>query len=136
MFSTKLASHSAVRYLFIGASAFATDYLFLLFLYQALGVNLFFSTSAGFLAGFLISFISNRQWAFGGAHSKRVTRQVVEYLLLAGFNYLFTVYAVALLNSYGVKPFVGKILVMGVIVAWNYVIFRWVIFKHQKLDIT
>ena len=124
--------HSVTRYGLIGIVAFGADYVTLLGLYQGLHTSLFWATSAGFILGFVISFLSNRQWVFGGTHNKKLTRQIIEYLLLALFNYFFTVQAVALLNHAGIKPYFGKVLVMGLVAAWNYAIFRWVIFTRGE----
>lgn len=124
----RVLGHSAVRYFAVGVSAFAADYAVLLLCYYLIGLPLKLATSAGFVAGFLISFSINRQWVFGGDQRKHVARQAVEYILLLIFNYLFTVFGVSFLNSHGIKPFIGKLLVMGLIMCWNYALFRWVIF--------
>jgi putative flippase GtrA len=125
----KLKSHSASKYFLVGISAFTTDYLVLIILYYLLNVPLKLATSAGFLTGFLISFSINRQWVFGSKkHKKKIWRQIIEYSLLVAFNFLFTVVAVSFLNDHGMKPFIGKLVVMAAIMCWNYVFFRWVIF--------
>jgi putative flippase GtrA len=130
--SKKIIGHSSLRYGLIGIVAFGADYVTLLGLYQSLHISLFWAASTGFIIGFIISFLSNRQWVFGGTHNKKVTRQITEYLLLALFNYFFTVQAVAVLNNMGIKPYIGKLLVMGLIAVWNYAIFRWVIFTRSE----
>ncbi|MBX4197076.1 GtrA family protein [Candidatus Saccharibacteria bacterium] len=109
------------------------DYLVLLFLYYVLNLNLELATAIGFIVGFAISFTANRQWVFGSQnHKKRLPRQITEYVLLVIFNFLFTILAVSFLNSHGVKPFIGKLLVMGLIMCWNYALFRWVIFVSDE----
>lgn len=129
--TTKYLSHSGLRYFAVGLSAFGADYVVLLFCYYALGLPLKLATSAGFVTGFLISFSVNRQWVFGGRHRKRLARQAAEYISLLIFNYLFTVFGVSFLNNHGIRPFIGKLLIMGIIMCWNYALFRWVIFAHE-----
>lgn len=127
---TSLLNHSASKYFVVGLLAFFTDYLVLLFGYYAVNLPLEIATTLGFMAGFAISFTSNRQWVFGGQQRKKIKRQVTEYSILVGFNYIFTVVAVSALNGLEIDPEIGKLLVMAVIMCWNYALFRWVIFAE------
>jgi len=115
----------------VGIFAFAVDYVVLLLGYYPLGLPLKLATSLGFFSGFIISFSINRKWVFAGKQRKHLVRQVIEYLILVVFNYLFTVWAVSFLNSQGIKPFIGKVLVMMLVMCWNYACFRWVIFAGK-----
>jgi putative flippase GtrA len=122
-------NHSSARFFLVGLSAFGIDYIVLLFLYYALGVNLEVSTAVGFIVGFIISFTANKQWVFGKARQKKkLSRQIAEYAVLLTLNFFFTIWAVSYLNSHGIKPAAGKLMVMILIMCWNYVLFRWVIF--------
>jgi putative flippase GtrA len=126
-------NHSSSRFFLVGLSAFGIDYIVLLFLYYALGVNLEVSTAIGFIIGFAVSFTANKQWVFGKARQKKnLPRQITEYILLLSFNFIFTVWTVSLLNSHGIKPAIGKLMVMALIMCWNYALFRWVIFASEE----
>jgi putative flippase GtrA len=127
----QLTGHSTSRYLVVGISAFGADYALLLFAYYVVGLPLAIATTIGFFSGFAISFTFNKQWVFGGEHKKRPRRQVTEYLILLVFNYLFTVWAISSLNDHGVRPFIGKLVVMTLVMCWNYTLFRWVIFTKE-----
>lgn len=117
----------------VGIFAFAIDYLLLLFLYYILNVNLEVATASGFIAGFIISFSANKKWVFGHEkQKKRLHRQVIEYSALVVFNFVFTVAAVSFMNNHGIRPTIGKLIVMAIIMCWNYVLFRWIIFVHEK----
>jgi putative flippase GtrA len=125
-----LMGHSAIRYLVIGGIAFGTDYVILVTCYYIFHLPLFLATSLGFITGFAISFLANRYWVFGGeSEKKNMLRQSAEYVALLAFNYFFTVWTVNFLNTKGIGPSVGKLLVMGLIMCWNYALFRWVIFN-------
>jgi putative flippase GtrA len=126
-----LTGHSTSRYLVVGVSAFGADYALLLFTYYVVGLPLTIATSIGFFSGFAISFTFNKQWVFGGEQKKRPARQVIEYLTLLAFNYLFTVWAISYLNDHGLQPFIGKLVVMTLVMCWNYTLFRWVIFTKE-----
>jgi putative flippase GtrA len=124
--------HSSSRFFLVGITAFGVDYIVLLFLYYALGVNLEAATAIGFIAGFAISFTANKQWVFGsGRQKKKLTRQITEYAALVLFNFGFTVASVSLLNNYGIRPAIGKLIAMALVMCWNYTLFRWVIFTRE-----
>lgn len=127
----KLASHSAAKYFIVGLGASGSDYVLLVFSYYVLGFPLKLSTTLGFFTGFLISFTINKKWVFAGEQHKNTRRQAAEYLLLLGFNYVFTVWAVSLLNNHGLGPAISKVMVLAVIMCWNYALFRWFIFKKN-----
>ena len=126
-----LTGHSTSRYLVVGVSAFGADYALLLFTYYVVGLPLAIATTIGFFSGFAISFTFNKQWVFGGEQKKRPARQVIEYLTLLAFNYLFTVWSISYLNDHGLQPFIGKLIVMTLVMCWNYTLFRWVIFTKE-----
>lgn len=126
-----------VKFLVVGACAFGFDYAVLLFLYYIGNLNLEIATAIGFIAGFAISFVANRTWVFGKRlHAKKLHRQAIEYSILVVFNFLFTVIFVKILNDHGIKPAIGKLLIMALIMCWNYALFRWVIFAHQAEETT
>jgi putative flippase GtrA len=128
----KFINHSSSKYFIVGLLAFGIDYAVLLSLYYLAGLNLELATSIGFIVGFMISFTVNKQWVFGQVKQrKHLVRQVVEYVCLLIFNFIFTVVTVNFLNQHGVPPVVGKLMVMGLIMCWNYALFRWVIFVQQ-----
>jgi putative flippase GtrA len=124
---------SLIKYLITGVSAFAVDYVTLTVFYYFVSVNLSLATTLGFVAGFIVSFISNRNWVFGANGSERkASKQLVKYSILIVFNYLFTVVSLNMLKGIGVEPFIGKIMIMGLITIWNYLLFKCVIFAPKK----
>jgi putative flippase GtrA len=124
---------SLSRYLTIGGMAFGVDYGVLLLTYYVFSLPLGVATSLGYATGFAVSFISNRNWVFGDAgKDKHLARQSIEYFALVIFNYCFTVVGVRLLNEHNVKPYIGKVLVMALIVCWNYLLFKKVIFVAKN----
>jgi putative flippase GtrA len=110
--------------------AFSADYFVLVISYYILNLPLWLSTSLGYFTGFAISFTINRRWVFGGKQ-REIRRQVPEYFTLVVFNYIFTVVSLGFLNNRGITPGISKLLVMILIMCWNYVLFRWVIFTNK-----
>lgn len=129
-----IIQHSTLKYLVTGLFAFSVDYVCFVTMYYLLDLNLTLAVSAGFIAGFITSFSINRQWVFMGNFSKNINRQLFEYLSLLVFNYFFTVLFVGFLNQHGTQPAISKLLAMSLIVCWNYVLFRWVIFANKNTN--
>lgn len=128
-----LVKHSASKYFVVGLAAFLADYVVLMASYYGLSWSLKIATTLGFLTGFVVSFTTNKNWVFGNkAQQKHILRQLIEYVLLVAFNLVFTVWAVSFLNRVGIEPSIGKLLVMALIMCWNYALFRWVIFAGSN----
>lgn len=131
----RLIEKELFKYLAIGGVAFVVDYLALLTAYYVFKFPLVIASSVGFLCGFLISYSANRFWVFGNSGAKRSPkRQLIEYGLLVGFNYAFTVFSLHYLLELGVKPEIGKLIIMSLIVVWNFVIFKTKIFSDTEKE--
>ncbi len=126
LFSARI-SKQFVRYLITGISAALLEYLIfniLFFLTKALYV----SNTAGMTAGLVLSFALNRVWSFESRG--RIDRQLVMYIALFIVNLLISNYAIHILaDVIGILPALSKAMVMGMIVIWNFVIYRKVIYR-------
>ena len=120
---------SYVRYLTVGGTAFFLDYSVLLVLKEVVGVNTAVAAAAGFLTGFVASFVLNRAWAFVGGKDRRSHIQLIEYTALVVFNLLFTVVVLELLDETFAVALL-KPAVTAVITLWNYFIYKLVIFRE------
>jgi putative flippase GtrA len=130
----KLASSKFARYLLVGGSAFLIEYSSFFILYQLLSFQIYISNSISFCLGLLISFLFNRGWAFktGQKYKLHVRHQLLAYGSLALFNLVMTNVLIGLLKSGGIDPRIGKIIIMLVIVGWNFLIFRTLIFAEHS----
>ncbi|BEL10195.1 hypothetical protein Q0Z83_083860 [Actinoplanes sichuanensis] len=91
----------------------------LLYLLHGLaGLRLEPATALAFLAGFVVNFALNRQWAFSS--TGRLRRQLVAYLALVGANLLFTVLLMRALTTLGVMYLVAKVFTTAVLSTVNY----------------
>jgi putative flippase GtrA len=125
--------NTVIKYLLTGGLAFVVDYSLLLVSYYVFSLPLWLATTVGYVGGLCISFFVNRAWVFGeNGKERKMTRQLVEYVLLLLFNYGFTVFAIRLFDGMHVEPAISKIIVTAMIAAWNYIIFNKFIFAHTK----
>lgn len=83
-----------------------------------------------FLCGFVVSFTLNRYWAF--AVTGRVGTMFAQYSVLAAVNLVLTGILIDVLTStLHIPALVSKVVVIGCVAAWNYVIFNKIIFKSN-----
>lgn len=131
LLSSPAAIKQLVKFLLGGALTFATDYLTFTALILA-DTPLFITSTASFLAGFAVSFTVNKLWVFGAnkkTQHKKTQLQVALYVALLAFNIAFTYYFILLMSELGLSVFVGKLLTILMVTAWNFVLYKKVIFK-------
>lgn len=127
----KALKHSFVRYVIVGLLSVGVDYSVLLLAYHLLSMDLALSATVGFLVGLLVNFLLNKFWAFNASHSARQTaKQATMVTLLVVFNLTITNIVVVYLNEWHIGPEVSKILTTGMITAWNYILYKKLIFKE------
>lgn len=128
-------SRKFLNYLIIGGTAFGVEYTAFIAL-QALSIDLLISQAASFSMGLLVSFLGNRFITFSTGDRENYylnkKAQFGLYLTLAGCNLvLSTVIIYVLVNHLLIIPAVAKIIVMAMIVSWNYLIFNKIIFRSK-----
>ncbi len=130
-FSRKLLSTHYARYLFVGGAAFIADYLtFILF---GNFLSIFFANAIALSVGFVISFYGNKYLVFSAKDDKKqrysTKVQMLIYIVLLGVNTLLTFGIISLLISFGADVLIAKVISMFFIVVWNFIIYRYIIFK-------
>jgi len=121
---------SFLRYLIIG---FSTFFLQIALLYA---ISLIFSMQKEYanivstLLSMVFNYILSNSWTFkAGKHSHKA--KLSKYITLATFNYIFdVVLAFPLLAvTLGLNPYLAKVIVTGLIVCWNFFIYKFWVFK-------
>jgi putative flippase GtrA len=116
---------SGFRFLVVGGASVVVDAGLLWVLHGLIGLRLEPATALAFLAGFVVNFALNRQWAF--ASTGRLRRQFAAYVALVAANLLVTVLLVRALTALGVMYLVAKVLTTAVLSTVNYVVSRkWI----------
>jgi putative flippase GtrA len=131
-FMQKTYAAQPVRYVVAGGSAFLTEYGSFYVLFQILSVQVYVANSVSFCLGLFVSFVLNRTWTFSsGTYKRRAKHQAGMYVALAILNLFITNGIIGLLKAIGVDPRFGKIIAMATIVAWNFFIFKYLIFARH-----
>jgi putative flippase GtrA len=128
----------------IGASAAIIDFSVFAFLLRLFAssvsadANPGFSSiavanTAGILVGFVWSFFLQKHWAFEAKGNAWL--QFIATAMLLGFNIILTSFAIPIVSTKAaISLESSKILMQFVVVAWNYVIYNYLIFR--QLDST
>jgi putative flippase GtrA len=121
----RITRSSGFKFLIVGGTSVVVDAGLLWVLHGVLGMWLEPATALAFLAGFVVNFGLNRQWAF--ASTGRLRHQFAKYLALVAVNLLITVVLVKALTTVGVMYLVAKVLTTAVLSTVNYFISRkWI----------
>lgn len=125
---TLLCSKEFRRYLITGFTAFGIEYLLYLLLYRGFGMDYALASVIVYFTVFAVTFIVTRNWTFESDGAIR--RQFVMHLALFLFNLVVGSYfLLRFLVGIGIPATVAPILKMGMITCWNFLLFRYVIYK-------
>lgn len=118
-----------LRYVIAGSLSELIEYSSFLLL-QFCTHLLVLSNSVSFLLGIASGFIFHKLWTFAGTHRLKTHHQVNLYIALAGFNFLVTNILISFfVHSENIRPFIAKLLVMGITALFSYFVFNRVIFR-------
>jgi putative flippase GtrA len=117
-----------IRYLIAGFSLFALDYTLFWFLADIIKLYHIIAVIIVHCIIFWLGFFVYKFWVF--VKRKDTTRQLILYLILFFFNMGAIAGIMYLLTDLGgIHYMFSKIMVMGVVVLWNFTIYRKVIYK-------
>ena len=126
--SQKESRDQFVRYLITGFTGFAIEYLLFRLFLDVVGLWYILANSIVLTIVFWFNFMVNRIWSFKSKSSLK--RQVFIYFFLFIFNIGATNGIMYLAKiSVDMSPAFSKILAMGAVVSWNFVIYKKIIYK-------
>lgn len=116
------------RYIFVGLLSFITETSLLYLLTDHFKLWYLYSNSIAYIVVFWLNFLLNRFWAFKSKDN--LQRQMVLYLFLFVFNLFASSGMMYLLTSvFKVYYLISKIFAVGLVVSWNFVLYKKVIYK-------
>lgn len=124
-------TRSFIRYLIIGFSTFFMQ-LFLLFVFsQLLNLEKIIANIFSTLLSMIFNFTMSNFWTFK-LSSKSSGKKLGKYIMIASFNYIFDVIIAFpfLASTLKVNQYISKIIITGVIVCWNFLIYKLWVFKE------
>ena len=117
-----------VKYCVTGGTSFLIEYLLFFLANQVLKLHYVLANVIVYSITFWFSFLINKYFTF---RSKgQMGAQLYRFVLLYAFNLVVTNGAFYLLSDViGLSPLIGKIFVSGMVVLWNFPIYRRFIYK-------
>jgi putative flippase GtrA len=126
-YSGYLYTHPLVRYIIVGGSTFVIDFALLLLLKQKVGLSLEVATSIAYWIAVTYNFFLNRYWTFSVAEKESLHRHLLNYLVLLGVNYLFTVIFVSMVGKH-IYFGLAKAIAVIIQTSWTYFVYKNYIF--------
>ncbi|KAF0814762.1 hypothetical protein IGB42_00817 [Andreprevotia sp. IGB-42] len=116
------------RYVITGGLSAAMEYGLFALTLKGLGWRYLVANTVVYLLVFGFNFWLNRSWTFQSRGGIR--RQLTGYTILLGFNLLASnAVLYALSHGLGLDPLYAKPIVMVMVVGWNFVIYKRVIYR-------
>jgi len=126
MFSEKTI-REAVRYLFVGVSSALIELLLFFALDSFVALDVRMANPLAVSCATVYNYILNRSFTFSS--TENTTRSMVLYALLFLFNQLFSTTVIFIAVNHGLISMYAKLATMMCVVAWNFVLYRKVVFK-------
>lgn len=130
--ANKLLRAKAARYLVSGGTAFSLEYVAFLFLFYIVSAPSVAANTVSFMIGFVVSFGLNKLWVFHGDQGKKTQHQIGLYFALALVNLAITNIAILWLIEVGTPGYAAKIVLIGCVAVWNFILFSKLIFNRSK----
>ena len=128
--SRYLYEHRLVRYLFVGGTTFFIDLLLLYALHGKEHVQITVATTVAYWASIIYNFSLNRLWTFEMSRKEKIHKHLLPYMIILGFNYLFTVIFVTV-ASHEINYLIAKILAVLIQTSWTYFAYKRFVFKDN-----
>lgn len=119
--------HHFVRYLVVGGSTFVIDFGLLFLLHGKAHIRLAIATSISYWVSIAYNFLLNRSWTFSARDKSDLRKHLSSYLVLLGFNYLFTVIFISV-ASHHINYLLAKALAVPIQMIWTYFVYKNYIF--------
>jgi putative flippase GtrA len=130
-----------IKFLLVGFLAFSFDYLLYAVTQKYYFSGCYWSSrpffgivsnTISYSGGFLISFLLNRIWVFKSNYNIR--NQFLKYFVLFVFNLIWSdILLYYMLADLKLNTYLSKIFLIGIVTIWNYVMYKYVIFKSYTV---
>lgn len=124
-----LTNRSFVRYLLVGGTTFAIDFVLFSVLHSVFGWDVLIANTVSYWSSIAFNFSVNYKWTFGGAETTAFKRQLALYLGLLLFNFGFSSVFLSITIGMGFNPQIAKIIATGLQMSWTYIAYKTVVFK-------
>ena len=124
-----------MRYVFVGGSAFIVDFLTMCIFQEFVfnGHHIFIAVLIGYSVGLIYNFLLSCGYVFKDGFKKIEGKEIQSFLIFTVIGLIGLLLTEVLMylfvNIITIKYMVGKIISGGVVMFWNYIARKVVIFK-------
>lgn len=119
-----------LEYMVGGGVYFWSGYATFALLYSGFGVNWLWAKMVADVIGWTLGFLVQRYWAFNDPRLKNRNIQVTgRYAGITLVNFAIDYAIIASLKAIGVTPYIGFFVSSAFFTAWNYLWYRFWVFK-------
>jgi len=120
--------HQFAKYSTVGISGFLLDFLSLVFLKESFGINPTVAVIINQVVILGYNFGLNKYWTF--ANKEIPHKQFVRFVILASFNYAFSVVTMYIFNqNLDFDYRIVRILTISTMVSWNFLLYKYWVYK-------
>lgn len=118
------------RYIIVGGVSYIVE-VGILYGLQTINIHPLLAVTIAFWVGLTIAFLLQKVIAFQDKHTspKKIASQTTMYMALVGFNYIFTLGLVHVLEPY-IGLIIARTIALAITTIWNYILYSKVIFKR------
>lgn len=122
-----------LEYMVGGGVYFWSGYAVFALLYSGVGIDWVPAKIAADVVGWTLGFLVQRYWAFNDPRLKgRNVRVTGRYVGITAVNFVIDYAIIASLKAVGVTPYVGFFISSGFFTVWNYIWYRFWVFKPTE----
>ncbi len=119
-------------YMLGGGIYFWSGYLIFAISYSGFGWQWWQAKLLADIIGWTLNYLVQRYWAFNSPGlALHEGRNRLRYGLISIFNIGLDYLIVGGLRQVGITPYIGMFVAAGFFTVWNYVCYRWWIFKEE-----
>lgn len=122
-----------LRYLFTGGLAFVVDFCLFALCLRVLGLHYLWANFIGLIAGLAINYVISILWVFKGCNRIYKKSKKAEFTIFSiigfigvGLNQLLMLLMVGCMS---LDEFVSKIISAAIVLAWNFLARKFILFK-------
>ncbi len=122
-----------IKFVISGGLATIVNLFFLFIFFSILDIQIIYASSMSWLLAILISFNLQKYWTFRSFSFKKMSSQVILYLLIAILSLILNArWMYLLVEGLNINYLLAQIIVLFVLAILNYIVYKFIIFKEKK----
>lgn len=118
------------RYVFVGGIAFVADWGMMVFLHEAVAMNVYAATAIAFIFGLTVNFVLSKIFVFQeGSDKTGAVGEFITYGVIGVMGLLFTEGIMWILLKVGIIYMIAKVVAAAFVLIWNFVARKMLLYK-------